>query len=102
MRYLPEWFPGATFHRTAAKSRQLVKEMRELPFNVVKERIVGVFHLTALCVINAVQAEGTAPPSWAKELIESATNEEEEKYAEGVTAMAFSGWYPWLLTCMVY
>ena len=43
VRYLPEWFPGATFHRTAAKSRQLVKEMRELPFNVVKERIVGVF-----------------------------------------------------------
>ena len=49
------------------------------------------FHLIALRVINAVQAEGTAPPSWAKELIESATNEEEEKYAEGVTAMAFSG-----------
>ena len=40
VQYLPEWFPGATFHRTAAKSRQLVKEMRELPFNVVKERIV--------------------------------------------------------------
>ncbi|TRM68972.1 cytochrome P450 [Schizophyllum amplum] len=74
LRYLPEWFPGATFHRTAAKSRQLVKEMRELPFNVVKERM----------------AEGTAPNSWAKELIESAANEEEEKYAEGVTSMAFS------------
>ncbi|KAF7374550.1 O-methylsterigmatocystin oxidoreductase [Mycena sanguinolenta] len=39
LRYLPSWMPGADFQRYAAECRQLVKEMREAPFNFVKENM---------------------------------------------------------------
>ncbi|KAF7374531.1 O-methylsterigmatocystin oxidoreductase [Mycena sanguinolenta] len=39
LRYLPSWMPGADFKRFAAECRQLIKEMREAPFNFVKQNI---------------------------------------------------------------
>ncbi|KAF7374506.1 O-methylsterigmatocystin oxidoreductase [Mycena sanguinolenta] len=39
LRYLPSWMPGADFQRFAAECRQLIKEMREAPFNFVKQNI---------------------------------------------------------------
>ncbi|KAJ6508727.1 cytochrome P450 [Mycena sanguinolenta] len=37
LRYLPSWIPGAGFQRFAAESRRLTKEMREVPFEYVKQ-----------------------------------------------------------------
>ncbi|KAJ7259494.1 cytochrome P450 [Mycena haematopus] len=37
LRYLPSWMPGAGFKRFAAECRQLTKEMREVPFDFVKQ-----------------------------------------------------------------
>ncbi|KAF7374573.1 O-methylsterigmatocystin oxidoreductase [Mycena sanguinolenta] len=39
LRHLPSWMPGAGFQRFAAECRQLVKEMREAPFNFVKQNM---------------------------------------------------------------
>ncbi|KAF7346386.1 O-methylsterigmatocystin oxidoreductase [Mycena sanguinolenta] len=39
LRYLPSWMPGAGFQRFAAESRQLTKEMREVPFDFVKRNM---------------------------------------------------------------
>ncbi|KAF7346387.1 Cytochrome p450 [Mycena sanguinolenta] len=39
LRYLPSWMPGAGFQRFAAESRQLTKEMREVPFEFVKQNM---------------------------------------------------------------
>ncbi|KAF7374563.1 O-methylsterigmatocystin oxidoreductase [Mycena sanguinolenta] len=39
LRYLPSWMPGAEFQRFAAECRQLIKEMREAPFDFVKQNM---------------------------------------------------------------
>ncbi|KAF7374507.1 O-methylsterigmatocystin oxidoreductase [Mycena sanguinolenta] len=39
LRYLPSWMPGAGFQRFAAECRHLIKEMREAPFNFVKQNM---------------------------------------------------------------
>ncbi|KAJ6508704.1 cytochrome P450 [Mycena sanguinolenta] len=39
LRYLPSWMPGAGFQRYAAECRQLTKEMREVPFEFVKQNM---------------------------------------------------------------
>ncbi|KAL7284541.1 hypothetical protein ACG7TL_001833 [Trametes sanguinea] len=38
LKYLPAWFPGASFHREAAVARDLSFRMRTEPFKMVKER----------------------------------------------------------------
>ncbi|TFK74225.1 cytochrome P450 [Pluteus cervinus] len=37
LRHLPTWFPGAGFHRIAAHSRELVKEIRREPYEMVRK-----------------------------------------------------------------
>ncbi|KAJ7259558.1 cytochrome P450 [Mycena haematopus] len=39
LRYLPSWMPGAGFKRFAAECRQLTQEMREAPFDFVKQNM---------------------------------------------------------------
>ncbi|KAF7374545.1 O-methylsterigmatocystin oxidoreductase [Mycena sanguinolenta] len=39
LRYLPSWIPGAGFQRFADECRQLIKEMREAPFDLVKQNM---------------------------------------------------------------
>ncbi|KAF7365163.1 Cytochrome p450 [Mycena venus] len=39
LRHLPSWMPGAGFQRFAAESRQLAQEMREVPYNFVKQNM---------------------------------------------------------------
>jgi len=55
LRYLPEWFPGAGFKAYARKCRELTKKMRYDPLNMVKQKM----------------ADGTAPPSVTRALLES-------------------------------
>ncbi|KAF7346407.1 O-methylsterigmatocystin oxidoreductase [Mycena sanguinolenta] len=39
LRYIPSWMPGGGFHRFAAEVRQLTEEMREVPFNFVRQNM---------------------------------------------------------------
>ena len=44
LRYLPSWFPGAAFQRTAVSWRKTLDEMVEIPFAMVKRHMVsGLF-----------------------------------------------------------
>ncbi|KAF7364910.1 O-methylsterigmatocystin oxidoreductase [Mycena venus] len=39
LKHLPSWMPGAGFQRFAAESRQIVQEMRDVPYNFVKQNM---------------------------------------------------------------
>ncbi|KAI6042970.1 cytochrome P450 [Pisolithus marmoratus] len=39
LRYLPSWFPGAGFKRTASQCRKMTAEFLELPFAIAKQRM---------------------------------------------------------------
>ena len=38
--YMPDWLPGAGFKRHAAKTKVLVREWLDRPFNMVKQQMV--------------------------------------------------------------
>lgn len=40
LKYLPEWFPGAGFHRFASEARTYTTQMQDLPFDDVKQKMV--------------------------------------------------------------
>ncbi|KAI0047423.1 cytochrome P450 [Auriscalpium vulgare] len=61
LKYLPTWFPGASFHRLARHSTKLSTMMREAPFQMVKERL----------------ANGTAQPSLVSSLLDRAVSGED-------------------------
>ncbi|TRM57262.1 cytochrome P450 [Schizophyllum amplum] len=76
LRFLPSWLSAAssTFSRLAARSNAFVKVMRDLPFNIVKQQI----------------ANGTAPPSWMRSLLDRATSTEDEVRFKGVASQFFA------------
>jgi hypothetical protein len=41
LKYVPAWFPGASFQRKAREWRKLIQETLELPYAEVKRNIVG-------------------------------------------------------------
>lgn len=41
LRYIPVWFPGAEFHKYAAKGKQVTIEMMEKPFQWTQNQIVS-------------------------------------------------------------
>lgn len=43
MRYVPEWFPGATFKRKGKEWYKASKEMVNAPFEVTKDKIVSLY-----------------------------------------------------------
>ena len=38
---LPVWFPGATFKRLSVKCLQAARDMKEIPFQYINERMVS-------------------------------------------------------------
>ena len=48
LKYVPSWFPGASFQKKAARWREVVNTMAEKPFCYVKEQLVQVQFLRAL------------------------------------------------------
>ncbi|KAI0650858.1 CyP450 monooxygenase [Trametes meyenii] len=79
LRHLPSWFPGAGFKRKAAEGRHVVLALRNVPFDVVEERL----------------AKGTARSCIATALLEkqSQLREEEatewEKLSRDISALAY-------------
>jgi hypothetical protein len=43
VKYLPSWFPGASFHKTARLYRQTLRDLVDIPFNMVLEQIVSAY-----------------------------------------------------------
>jgi len=41
LKHLPAWFPGCDFHCYAQEARELTRKMRNLPFDIVKQKMVG-------------------------------------------------------------
>ncbi|KAG7440108.1 cytochrome P450 [Guyanagaster necrorhizus] len=79
LKYIPDWFPGATFKRKANKWRQYSKIMREMPFEAAKRRI----------------AEGTAVPSYTsyslEKLDQARDAAEEENRIQSTAATMYTG-----------
>ncbi|KAF9225799.1 cytochrome P450 [Gyrodon lividus] len=63
LRYLPSWFPGASFHKIK-EGRRALKEMTDKPYETVKAQV----------------AEGTALPSFTAELMGTKTPSPEEEH----------------------
>lgn len=80
VRYVPDWFPGASFKRKAKKWHASLNEMADRPFEYVKKQMVSVIHgRTKLYPLNSIQAAGTALPSFASELLDSGKELSEEE-----------------------
>ena len=45
LKYVPSWFPGAGFQKTAARVRETTNTMAEKPFRHVQEQLVLVHFL---------------------------------------------------------
>ncbi|KAH7886958.1 cytochrome P450, partial [Phlebopus sp. FC_14] len=64
LRYVPSWFPGASFHRIAKAGHKSLQEMTDKPYETVK----------------AQMTEGIALPSFTAELINSTTLTPEDEH----------------------
>lgn len=80
VKYVPSWFPGASFKKIAQEWRANLTEMTELPHRMVKSSITN----------------GSAVPSFTQELMESKPSftdftEEEEETIKWTAASLYSG-----------
>ncbi|PPR03920.1 hypothetical protein CVT24_008105 [Panaeolus cyanescens] len=80
LKYVPEWFPGASFRKRARVWREINEKVADLPFEAVKERLNNGTQLA---------------PSVASSLIDKLPEkghpdrEEEEHHANRVSAVAY-------------
>ena len=103
LKYVPSWFPGAGFQKTAARVRETTNTMAEKPFRHVQEQLVLVHFLRGHDLLWQMifQKNGKASPSVAASLIERLPNEgdpqrsREERIAKNVLFVAYAGmwWY---------
>ncbi|KAJ3709804.1 cytochrome P450 [Lentinula guzmanii] len=63
-QYLPDWFPGASFKKTAKEWSSTLNEMVDLPYDYVKKQIVS----------------GTAEPSYVSKLVEGQSLTAEQEF----------------------
>ncbi|KAF9456686.1 cytochrome P450 [Collybia nuda] len=78
LKYIPDWFPGATFKKTAKAWRQTMVQLRDEPYKSVKDQVL----------------RGVALPSFTASLVErnaQPTEEEEDIYKWTSTAFYSGG-----------
>lgn len=69
LQYLPSWFPGAGFKRNAARCRDMVTKMAELPFTMAKDEMEhGVL---SHCMVSDMLKHGAVEESAAKAAVSS-------------------------------
>ncbi|KAI5119818.1 hypothetical protein M0805_006951 [Coniferiporia weirii] len=77
LKYVPAWFPGAGFQRTAKKGRQLSYDMQYKPYYDMKAKVL----------------DGTARPSMMSRLVEENTGEDgcvhDEETIANVTGISY-------------
>jgi len=55
LKYLPTWFPGAKFHRTAAKSRVYAAKSRDCIFdNAYQKWVCSVWHFSYILILTTI------------------------------------------------
>jgi hypothetical protein len=59
LRYIPEWFPGASFKRTAALWRKHTMDMVNLPFDVTMRDLVSSAPLIISLIFTNATLEGS-------------------------------------------
>jgi len=64
LQHIPDWFPGASFKKTAKEWAATLNEMVDLPYNYVKKQV----------------AAGTAEPSYVASLVEGKTLTSEQEF----------------------
>ncbi|KZT22705.1 cytochrome P450 [Neolentinus lepideus HHB14362 ss-1] len=90
LQYLPAWLPGMGFKRYARRSEKLVTQMRNEPFEYVKERLsTGT---PTKCVVANVLKRFSTPRAGAFE--------DPEDTVKNVSAMAYSGGSDTLVSAM--
>ena len=75
VKYVPGWFPGATFKRTAARWRKTVDDLCEKPYAFVKNQM----------------ACGTNQPSYVSKLLEKGNLSPEEEFVVKWSALSLYG-----------
>ncbi|KAF7365164.1 Cytochrome p450 [Mycena venus] len=70
LRHLPSWIPGAGFQRFPAESRQLAQEMREVPYNFVKQNMHDGIESKSMVakLLEASQARGRSDENAIQEV----------------------------------
>ena len=48
VKYIPDWFPGASFKRLGKMYRQSLEDMKCMPLNATKDAMVTVFRCSML------------------------------------------------------
>lgn len=98
VKYVPGWFPGATFKRTAHYFRELIPEFVDKPFETVKKervRLCCSFNLNFKVDLRSQQAAGWAKPSLVANALENRVGEDENEDYEmdirEVAAASFAG-----------
>ncbi|KAJ7366634.1 cytochrome P450 [Mycena albidolilacea] len=78
LRHLPPWFPGCGFHRYAQDTSLLLDEMKNAPFDFVRQNM----------------RDGVGRPSVLRELLEQnalhGNSKQQEQMIKDVTALAFA------------
>lgn len=97
MKYIPAWLPGASFKRKALEWRQMNQSMLNLPFDMVKQRMVSSPQSEASrrWLRWSSQAVGTVVPCFVanelERLFTSGGDMEEEKLIKDVAATVYAG-----------
>ena len=99
LKYLPSWFPGAGFQKTAARWREVNASLSGNPFRYVEDQLVGDHLFTIYWLIYAIilQKNGKAEPSMAVTLIDRLPHKDdprrpmEKKLAQDVAVVSYLG-----------
>lgn len=100
LRFIPKWFPGAAFQRTAEKGRPLARDLVMAPYEHVKTQMVSFmsnFPTLNFCSCTR-QENGTAVPSVASRFLSAVQDgedisDQEIETMRNVLGIAYLGMY---------
>ena len=97
VKYVPRWFPGASFQRKAAHWRWVVTTLVDRPWKHVKDSLVCTLslHLLQAQIKTWLQVDGTASPCVTTDLLEALPEgdkrAEQEQIAKNCAGVAYVG-----------
>lgn len=100
VKLIPEWCPGGGFKTKAAVAHKYVSELYEVPYRMVREKMVSqdIYTLPVTVHKRPEQKSGTARPSFTSNLLERLDRVgkltlEEEENIKAAAATVYSGSY---------
>jgi hypothetical protein len=52
VQYIPDWFPGAKFKRTAKEWRKTAEQLKHEPYNNIKDQVVRIKYIDLQATIS--------------------------------------------------